>query len=300
MSSFGTDFQEVYSDAWVQGFWANLRRGVVGKPLGNGQYDIWQPGRVNKLWVRIKDKSGESTTLITAYAGNAPYKPNYPVYLLEAPSGDFFVFMADWSRAEQFMGYKNPLQAVGVHTHDVQTGGLYDLVSEHRFKPGRVRIVSGLIVYIEAFWYNYGGDTKYFPGGGIDLTAYVPGTSAQHRWVRVGVDPSSNAPTATAGVNYPLAIELTDSLLDNISFSGLISCAGVVLEYGDTGLTDYRRIRPAHEYFTVPATSAYPYQNPDTISEDVIIVSGQNALLVGPVSWTGTATLTVNGRLKTI
>lgn len=110
-------------------------------------------------------------------------------------------------------------------------------VGDYQFAPLRVNFDTsgGLSVAVGAGWHV--GD--YFAGGTIDLTANVPATPGEVRWVVVGIDTTTNALTAINGT--PITGTQQDLVIADIADiaipTGVMPLGAVALENGQTAIT---------------------------------------------------------------
>lgn len=216
---------------------ARLRYGLVGRIVGT-RYEIDVAGKPNWVWVRVLRGDVVVGDLETINVGVAKI-PNTPVRIDDNEDGNPEIRGLNPKEAETFLGTNAPNLGVAPHTHEIGFG-LDDPVSARRIKPGLVYRRPGdpgLTVYIAPFNYKTSaGADALWPGGTIALTA--PATSGKKYWVKVGVDPATNAAVATTGTEYPLTTPLTATELVAIAFTGYIPLAGVQLRNGQTTIDD--------------------------------------------------------------
>jgi hypothetical protein len=109
-------------------------------------------------------------------------------------------------------------------------------IQGYQFSPLRVSFdTSGGLSVLVNKGYHSGG---LYDGGTIDLTASVPGTTGQARWVVVGINTVTNELVALNGTPITgSATDLDESTIDNISIPvGVMPLAAVGLQHGQTGL----------------------------------------------------------------
>jgi hypothetical protein len=114
---------------------------------------------------------------------------------------------------------------------------------------GRARPTSGMLAYMNSFRYYYGSVWKTWAGNTIDLTSYKPATSGHWAWVVIGVDPETNAATATTGPSVPYATALTYADVNNVAFEG-IPVAAVKVRDDSASIMDMSLFADVHEWFS--------------------------------------------------
>lgn len=201
----------------------------------NGNYI---PGQV---WCRffggdINDVFIASNTAVEARA-------NLPVYVRQSRPGKFEVIRLRSQAALDQLG-----EGAGSYGAPDKIGELSNFVLTGRnFGPGRLQPVSTtaqLTMSVKPFWYSHHGQRILWPGGTIDLSAYLPSTTDYWAWVQVFIDPDSNTLSATTGTEYALLASLTDAELATIDTRGLIPVDAVRLRESMT-----QSAGPAGEYF---------------------------------------------------
>jgi hypothetical protein len=128
-------------------------------------------------------------------------------------------------------------------THSAVTGSDPAYMDLRNLLPGRVRQtdVATSSVYAEGLYYDYAGALAYFPGGDIDLAAYVPGVADTHRYVLVSIDPTTNDLAATGGGMFPTTIVPAPPTIPagHVPLALVLAVQGMtVVEEAD--ITDYR------------------------------------------------------------
>jgi hypothetical protein len=222
--------------------------GYLGRHDGDEAYTFDVPGRTGWTYVRIEQ--GDTLTLDIAILGGHAKDPFPRVGIDLDPFGRKKIVGAD---AGEYNDYDpGGPGSVPWHSHRLGTG-LDDFVEGKRFEPGMVRNYSGLVVYISPFWYEYQGEWKFWPGGHLDLTSNLPGTSNKWAWCVVGVDPTDNTATATTGDSYAYpSVPLEPTMIDDIDTSDMIPCHAYKLRNGQSVVgeieTDIADTRPWLHY----------------------------------------------------
>lgn len=216
---------------------ANTPIGEIGEPLGSEQYTIDTEDEPGFIQVLTPDRG-----LITAFNAGAPRIARYPVRLEQLTDGTW-VAQPDFVRAIGFLGDQagvvNPF--VAPHTHSLESG-LVDEVELRRFVPGRVTVHTGMVVKVDPLIYRYSSSEAEFQGGAIDLDSYQGSTAGTWRFVKVGINPATNALVATAGTDYYLSTTPTRDQIKAISFAGYIPLAAVYIKASDTAITQEKQI----------------------------------------------------------
>lgn len=131
--------------------------------------------------------------------------------------------------------YGGALAGLGVPRQPASTNT--QLLDSTYITEGRVRAsdVGGLNVAVEGFWYN----GVYTPETVIDVSANVPGTSGQSRWVIVYYTPSGATFTAASGTaDYRPASAFQESEIASISVpNGSIPLGAFIVTNGETEIT---------------------------------------------------------------
>lgn len=214
--------------------------GRLGYQDSSGNWVLDVPGWPYHVYVRM-GRDEETATLHKVLNHSVAPVPDLPVWVEKNTDGVLAIAGVRTAEFQVFAGGTRTGAIVAPHTHE-PGGGMVDPVSERRIKPGLVRAYKssgayGLSVYIEPFTFRYNGIEKRWPGGTVNLTAYLPGTANTHRWVKVGVDPSTVTAVAIGGPEKSKLVDLLASELDAISFQSYIPLAGVTLVYGQTAIS---------------------------------------------------------------
>lgn len=184
-------------------------KAVVGTPNGDGTYTITPSERKHRTWVTTE----VGTFLEVANLG-AALIAGLPV-IIERVNGDLAITGIDHPRAVATMGENYLLQGVAPHTHRVGYG-LDDYVEEKRFEPGLLYAGDDLEVRVLPFWYAQDG--YWADQTTLDVSGGQP-SSGQHRWVRVGFDPSGPSLESANGTAIPITIPLNTADIADIALS---------------------------------------------------------------------------------
>lgn len=215
---------------------AAYRRSIRKAKLGDGNNNLRVSGRPGYVYARFGDAS----------VGQVRCTKVMPVYGLDVNvrrgvDGIMEVVEIDHDLAMAFTDGR-PAN-VGPHAaYHSRLGPDALYIEGLQFRPllTRPATTPGLTVYIEAYAYRYNGFNKYFSGGEVDLTSYVPSTSGQHTFVIVSLDPATNTPVVTPGttttpfVPSTTSIPFTGSDVAGIQTGSLMRSAAVRLYYGQT------------------------------------------------------------------
>ena len=201
----------------------------LGKLNATGQWELTVPNRPN--WVYVRIIRGQAQVNSEALNMSPPVRlvPDIPVFIDYEPT---------------IQGY----QITGLHPdNQYEAGDLAPSLSVPQFvfdaaaTPAQLQVGlttahAGLWVQVEPFTYQWSGVLYSFPGGFVDLTANVPGTSGKHRWVAVVVDPSTNTLAALDGADYDLSAMLTDGEAADIDYDATVPLRVYELRYGQTSI----------------------------------------------------------------
>lgn len=216
-------------------------------------------GLRNMVWILLYDEDARVTQ---AYNVRTQVRANAPVWVRRMPDNTLVI-----------TGIRE-LDGTELYADAAPSINVPPLIGElmpetvwpsRNLLPGRIRwtTAGGLLIYIEPFHYDGG----YFPGGTLDLTAYVPSVANKKAWVKVWVNPNAanvNAmPGATAGSNVDLSVNpMSEADLAAITISpSYIPVAGIVLTNGDTAITSTTLIADARQWINAPqaASQFMPY-----------------------------------------
>lgn len=209
-------------------------QGKLGKYNG-ASWDFDVTGKAGYVYVTLV-QGGAATTVVEALNNNVPRQGGRPVLLDKLPSGELII---TGSNPDQVIVYQGSTSTgvgdVPYHDHAYGSGLEYEHPSQ-MFSAGRVYVVSGLIVYIAPFHFRWNGAEYYWPGDNFNLSAYRPGTSNHHAWVKVGINPAATpiVAVATTGTSQSTAAPLTRDQLDDIDFTSYVPCMGIKLTNGQT------------------------------------------------------------------
>jgi hypothetical protein len=226
--------------------------GRLGYQDSSGNWVLDVPGWPYHVYVRM-GRDEETATLHKVLNHAVAPVPDLPVWVERTAEGTLAIVGVRAVEYQVFAGGTRTGATVAPHTHE-PGGGMVDPVSVRRIKPGLVRAYKdpttgqyGMLVYIEPFALRHQGIDKYWPGGTINLTAYLPATANTHRWVKVGLDPDTLTPVAVAGPEKSGLVDLSAAELGAISFQSYIPCGGVKLAHSQTAISresDFLDFRP--------------------------------------------------------
>ncbi len=199
------------------------------------------PGRPGYTWVRLT--SGSGVSLVPAINHQVAHKPDVPVFVELNERG---IYEITGIRADDFLVFSGGAPLPSTSAAPATNAP----VGARRIAPGLVHMASGMVVVIEPFYYRYGHEEHYFPGGSLDLTGYVPATSGHHAWCKVGVDPKTRSAVAVAGTSKIATLPLTEGDLAAIPFP-YVPLAGVKLTNGMTAIGGETRFRDARPWWSV-------------------------------------------------
>lgn len=269
------------------------RRGGVRAVLHaiNGEFDV--AGRPGYVWATV----GDSPEYIPVLRNNAPLVDDLPVIVDKTPSGDWEYVGIDDGASVRFVA-SGGLSGVGWHAHNIYNNGLWEPVDPHRVQGGRVAPHGAAIEVVTDgdFWYVYRGAHAVLEAGAtLDLAGDQPGAN-EWVWVKVGVDPATNALTSAAGTAQSINLALTTAQLLAIDLDGAYPLAGVIVRGNDTRLfeNDIVDLR-----FTTVPISPGPLmtgivQQPETITWAQTVLDGYQAV------WHGGVTLEDDGALNVL
>lgn len=237
------DFKQLRAQA--RQFARDAQRGELGY-MGDGSGNVRVSGKSNRVYVRIV--RNERAILVQAKNAGAPELDDLEVWVTRTPDNDFIVTGIAIERSMEVAGGQR-VSNVGPHDHSFASGML-DIIAGERFLPGMVRVSddADLSVYVEKIRYVYQGTRQTWPGGEIDLTSYRPATSNHWTWVKVGINPSTNALTAAAGTSQDIMIPLDPEDVDAIALAGMIQLFAIKLRNGQTAINDFRDFEDVREY----------------------------------------------------
>lgn len=270
-------------------------RGGVPADLGDWDGNVTIADRPAYVYARIVNRSAAP---IEALRGPTPLIWDFPVLVDRTPDREWRIIDIDRSRARDFIE-ANQVDYVPWHTHNEYGNGLWDLVNPQRVQGGRVA-PNGAAISVTTdgdLWYVYQGAHKVLEDGAtLDLTAYQPASAFNWTWVKVGVDPASNALVATAGADTSVMNNLTIAALAAIAFDGYYPLGGVKLRgdatrFYDNDIVDLR-------FTTTPVTpgplATGVIQQPSRITWSQTVIGTYQAVWHGDLTLAG-GTLNVNG-----
>lgn len=218
--------------------------GITGDGSGADTCDV--DGRPGWAWVRMSEKQDRATQVMNwMYPGAQQGMPvvvgrryshdkhyqilglNVELYYQHATTGDVVLYNVP---------HHGP-------SHTAGTGGdpapivIANIVNGmcHETDP------RSLAAYVETMIYDYGSELRTWPGGNIDLTAYVPGAANTHTYVVVCINPVTNTLAVVPSVTVPLPI--APSLPDiPVGYypSGAVLLVNGMTEISNEDIYDYR------------------------------------------------------------
>lgn len=196
----------------------------------SGSYSIKVAGRPNFVWVRMAD-SDERTPMQALNLAQVRLLPDLPVRVRKE-NGVLSVVSFDPQTIDSYFAGTSIAAA---STERDFTGA----IASKQLLPGLVHpyLSSGsysMTVQVEGFYYYYqpGGTIQYFETTTQDMTSYIPGTSNQHRYTLVTVDPASNALAMFNGTAKSVTISLAASDITAIDIGDNIPLAAIRLTNG--------------------------------------------------------------------
>ncbi len=266
---------------------ANLatEQGTVGRrDPDTGELIVDVPGGDGLIYVTTggKDGFGGVVTIVRHFAGATPGLP----VALERSFGETRIKRA----IDQKLKSYNPTNAayaynVSKHSHAVGSGNV-DPVSANRFVPGLVRPfreggVFGLKVFVEATQYEYQNTLTWFPGRDLDLTSFIPGTANKQAWIVVGIDPTTNLPTAKSDIDYSTVATMNPSQLDGFDFAGNVPLGAVVLQNGQTAINTFKDFADLRIFASSDSAQRAAVR---TITANYTIITADNTIFVNASS----------------
>lgn len=248
-------------------------------------------GEPNKIWVQLF--GGDEKDIHEAY--NIAVQPLAGMFVYVRKDGlDYSVIRPAPREATDYLG-----EAAGSFATPDKIGALAQtVVADRNYAPGRVGLFNDpesasadLTVTVAPFWYRHCGIYTRWPGGAIDLAAYLPVTTAYWHWALVCIWSYTNDLVVVTGTEYADYALLTDSTLADLTtaIEGLVPCDAVKLQADMTVLD--RNVY--FQFGRLTAAETGPSAVPDEISSAYYhIPAGRKA------SWP--QTLTINGGTLTL
>src|SRR3990167_5461693 len=175
---------------------------------------------VNKVYVQLH--GGDEKDIYEAYNVSGVKPRDGMRVILRVTEGEYEIIRQAPKSATELYGEFAPAlsgtEQIGELSYAVWPG--------RNLAPGRGGVVSTdqpLVIRIEPHWYEWHGQYKLWPGGTLDMSAYLPTTTDQWWWAWVCIDPSTDEPLAVTGEEVAGMTLLTDSKLAEIgaTLSGL-------------------------------------------------------------------------------
>lgn len=201
--------------------------GEMGRRTSASTWELEDENQDGHVWVTV------GGTVLSALKGNTALISGLPVYVKQTPGGTWKVTGVVDEMAVDYTG--DAECNVGPHSHRLGRG-YDDYVERRRVEGGLVYPAADpdLTVRVDAFTYRYGDTDYYFEASSIDLSSYVPAAAQSHRWVKVGLDPSTGTLVAAAASSVNQLVDLDVDDLADIAFGDYIPLAGVQLSTDQT------------------------------------------------------------------
>lgn len=190
-------------------------------------------------WARFGSKQDHASQVINLYMPGMPQ--GVPIVIGKMYDTDRYyqILGVDWGLYYQSASSGQVTRFVLPRHGDSHTAGTGNdpaWIDTRNLLFGRARETDpqSMSVYVESLWYDWAGIRTNWPGGGIDLTDYVPADSGRHKYVIVYIDPDENALGVIDGEETPIPVAAP------VPEAGIvcIPIAVVLLTYGDTVVTE--------------------------------------------------------------
>jgi hypothetical protein len=275
--------------------------------LGDGDGNLLVDNRPNYVWALVSLPGGQSARQVINNKTSNVY--GLAVRVEQNKIGEFEVIGSDPVESTSF--YTGFHVSPDTPQHGQRHGYYGDdpvIVEGLQFNPLRTRLLSSAStsVYVEDFYYKYGDETKWWPGGSIDLAAHIPDVDNKQRFVVVGLDKGINelvltaADTITYSVSDITYVPFTGQDVKELALDTDIEpSAAVRLYYGQTSL-DLRDIFfDCRHYFTPRISPSYNFPEPTilTISSGAVTVTQSTHIIAaqsGTSDYLDTITTTVD------
>lgn len=189
-----------------------------------------------RFYVRFPDQSFAAAL----HRGRVPPLPDLPVLVgVEGLTGELAILGTDPTEIELFAGAEAGALDVGLHTH-ARYSGLEFVIDDRLWQKLAARPLDGLTVEITPGRYDADGSLRWWPGGVLDLTPYLPSAPSQQAWCVIGIDPAAASLIAVAGAAISVAMPLPPTQIAAVGFdwSRQIALCAVRLRYGQTSLNE--------------------------------------------------------------
>ncbi len=251
------------------------------------------------IWIREGDEGerGQTRALIIRVRDDVA---DLPIWIGQGRSGELCAIEPRID-TRSLSVYGGTLAGLGVPRQPVAANT--QLTDTTNIIEGRVRQsdVSGLTVTVEGFWYN----GVYIPQTVVDVSANVPGTTAESCWVLVYYTPSSGVFTAASGTaDGRPASAFQESEIASISVpAGSVPLGAFVTTNGDAAIanTNFRNGVDVREWLAarggmVSFTAAGDSGSSQTVSggDTLTIAGGVGLASVASATDTITLNLDVN------
>jgi NACalpha-BTF3-like transcription factor len=226
---------------------AGTKQGFLGDLDDDGNWVFDIEGKPGFQYARIEE--GGTVTIAEVINSKVTPDPYAPVEIAETGHGLLYVKGYALEEVASMVNDGAAMGEVAAHGHGIRSGREY--VHEARlFDQARVYPSSGMIVAIAPFlYYDPNGVRRWYEGGTLDLSAYVPSSNKQ---VMVGVylDTVTGIPSARAGSEQPISTTMTQEHIAAISFaSDEEVLTGVVLRWDTTTINSESMFREGRVWF---------------------------------------------------
>jgi hypothetical protein len=242
--------------------------------LGDGNGNLLIDNRPGYVWALVNLPGGQSQCQVINNSTSNILGLN--VFVSRNKNGELEVICSDPAESTSF--YTGFHVSPDTPQHGQRHGYYGDdpvIVEGLQFNPLRTRLLSSTStsVYVEDFYYKYGDETKWWPGGSIDLSDHIPDVNNKQRFVVVGLNKDTNELELTAEdvITYSVSdityVPFTGQDVKALALDADIEpSAAVRLYYGQTSL-DLRDIFfDCRHYLTPRITPNYVFPEPTTLT----------------------------------
>lgn len=209
--------------------------GYLGYPVDD-VFDVVVPEDTSKY--RIYSETGE---FVEAYHCNkaAPHPGLRVFFEWDADLEGLAITGIDQRYARTFAGEFAGSLSAGPHSHEIGSG-LEFPIDDRLLAKLQLRVFAGLTIEITPGPYFDTTGLKWWPGGTLDLTSYVPGSASTWAWVVIGINPATPALVAVAGTARSVVQALDESAIPTVGFNWTdhVQLAAVRLRNGQTELVE--------------------------------------------------------------
>lgn len=207
-----------------------------------GSFRVIDPDDPSRYFVRFP--SGNWVSAINR--ANVPQTPNRPVLVAYDNIGRPYIAGDDPTKIDKFLGVGTgttvvPPNSVPPHDH-VRNSGREFLIDTWLLKQLRVRVLSGTTLEVIAGSYLYNQALKWYDGGTVNLSSYVPAVDGTHRWVIISLNPATGALVVSSGsvlsTDYPYDLNEIEAVV--LASSSYLLLAAVWLKGNISTLYNYQ------------------------------------------------------------